>query len=215
MLAIEPLLPDPTGAAALAGAQAVLLTSAAAVGPLARATARRDLPVLAVGDATAAAAADAGFSRTSSADGDVRDLAALVRGTLDPAAGPLVHAAGARRAGDLAGMLAEAGFEVATLALYRAVSAERLPAAAAAGLAAGEIGYAAFFSPQTARTFARLTEDVGVADKLACVTAVAMSANVAAALAHLAWRRLLVAERPTAAALLAKLVAAERAATPG
>lgn len=215
MLSIEPLAPDPSGAALLDAAQAVLLTSPAAVAPLAQATARRDLPVIAVGDATAAAAAEAGFTLTSSADGDVNDLAAFVRARLEPAAGPLVHAAGARRAGDLAGMLAAAGFEIATLVLYHAVPADRLPAPAAAALAAGEIGYAAFFSPQTARTFARLTEDVGVADKLACVTAVAMSANVAAALAHLAWRRLLVAERPTAAALLAKLVAAKQDATPG
>src|SRR5690606_24915182 len=70
----------------LDGVQALLLTSANGVRALARHSHRRDLPVLAVGDATACAARAAGFSDVRSADGDVHDLEALVVAQLSPQA---------------------------------------------------------------------------------------------------------------------------------
>jgi uroporphyrinogen-III synthase len=79
---IAPLLtivPVPNAAQALAdalvGAQALLVTSANGARHLAGASTRRELPVFAVGDASAAAARLAGFRAVASAGGDVADLA--------------------------------------------------------------------------------------------------------------------------------------------
>ena len=77
---IEPLLEItnlPQAALDLDGVQAVLLTSANGARALAQATTRRDLTVLAVGPATAAAASDAGFTQVETAAGDVNALAGL------------------------------------------------------------------------------------------------------------------------------------------
>src|SRR5690348_13331331 len=77
---IEPLLQIGfrEGAAPdLAGAQALLFTSANGARACAAASPRRDLPVLAVGDATARAARELGYVRVESAGGDVEDLARL------------------------------------------------------------------------------------------------------------------------------------------
>ena len=65
-----------------------IATAAAANGAraLARATQRRDLPVLAVGDATARAAREAGFESVTSAGGDVGDLAPLAAARCAPSA---------------------------------------------------------------------------------------------------------------------------------
>ena len=63
---------------ALIGAQALLFTSANGARIFAAASPRRELPVFAVGDASAAAARIAGFRTVTSAGGDVTDLAALV-----------------------------------------------------------------------------------------------------------------------------------------
>jgi uroporphyrinogen-III synthase len=71
----------------LAGVQAVLLTSANGARALAQRTTRRDLGVLAVGDATAATARALGFDAVESADGNVEDLANLVRMRLRPEGG--------------------------------------------------------------------------------------------------------------------------------
>ncbi len=78
----------------LAGAQAVLFTSANGVRAFAAASPRRELPVLAVGDASAAAARIAGFRSVASAGGDIEDLVELVAAHLSPQGGALVHAAG-------------------------------------------------------------------------------------------------------------------------
>src|SRR5665213_3569086 len=82
---LEPLLAirqAPDAAALLAGLlpgiQALLFTSANGLRAFALASSRRDIAVLAVGDATAQAARDAGFVDIESAEGDVADLADLV-----------------------------------------------------------------------------------------------------------------------------------------
>src|SRR5262249_16960111 len=93
---IEPLLSIRTLPGAetdVAGVQALLFTSSNGVRAFAELSPRRDLPCFAVGDATAAAARGAGFDRVESAGGDVRDLTRLVAEKLQPAGGPLFHAA--------------------------------------------------------------------------------------------------------------------------
>ncbi|MBV9201420.1 MAG: uroporphyrinogen-III synthase, partial [Alphaproteobacteria bacterium] len=71
---VEPLIAihyHAPGAIDLAGAQAVLCTSANGVRALARGSGERGIPLFAVGDATAARARAEGFRRVESAGGDV------------------------------------------------------------------------------------------------------------------------------------------------
>jgi uroporphyrinogen-III synthase len=205
---IEPLLAivgDPDARArlvpALEGCRALLFTSTNGVASFAAASERRDLRAFAVGDGTAAAARQAGFSEVESAQGDVEALAALVAARLAPGAGPLVHVSGHAVAGDLAGRLAGLGFAVRTLPLYRAIPAETLGAAAAA-IRAGQIDAALFFSPRTAATFVRLARAAGIERDGARTVAIALSAAVASELEGSGWRQILVAEEPTEAAVL-------------
>lgn len=190
---------------ALIGAQAVLFTSANGARIFAGASARRELPAFAVGDASAAAARLAGFRSVMSAGGDVADLAALVAARLAPQQGALVHVAGSEVAGDLAGALGAAGFTVRRAVVYAAPAATALEPATAAALARGELALALFFSPRTAATFVRLAAAAGVGPACGALTAIALSPAVATALGELAWRRVAVARAPTQPALLAAL----------
>jgi len=192
------------------GLQGILLTSANGARALAdrlggAIAAWRELPVWAVGEASAAVARAEGFTRVESADGDVAALAELVSQQADPGAGRLLQAAAASLAGDLAGDLARRGFAVEKQVLYDALPAERLSEAAGRELAQGRVALALFFSPRTASTFVRLAEAAGLAGQCAGATAVALSPAVAAALAGLPWRRMVVADRPRQSALLAAL----------
>jgi uroporphyrinogen-III synthase len=133
---------------------AVLLTSANALGAmagLASHSAWRDLPIFAVGERTAQAAREHHFTAVISANGNVDDLADLVTARLKPSA-RLLYLAGEARSGDLAGALRAKGFDVATVAVYRAVVAQTLPDAAAAALAAGIDGVL-HFSRRSAEGF--------------------------------------------------------------
>jgi uroporphyrinogen-III synthase len=205
---IEPLLaihfadaPPPD----LAGVQAILCTSANGVRALARLSGDRQLPLFAVGDASAAAARAAGFARVASAGGDVRDLARLVGARLSPAGGRVLHVSGRDVAGDLAGLLRAQGFAVERAVLYEARPAMALSAATTAALAAREVDFALFFSPRTAAIFARLVTQAGLAAAMAGVAAIALSRAADAALGPLRFRARCVAARPDQPSLLAAL----------
>lgn len=186
----------------LSGVQGLLATSANGVRAFARASARRDISIFAVGDATARTAAEAGFAEVHSASGDVEALAALVVARLDPAAGALLHAAGTRLAGDLSGRLAKAGFEVRRAVLYRAAEAQALPETAGLGLRDGAVDSVLFFSPRTAASFVTLVRAAGLEKCLEGADVFCLSAAVAGEAEALAWRRVHVAAGPTQDALL-------------
>ena len=201
---LEPLLEIVPVAGAridLAGVQAVMLTSANGARALAAATDIRDITVLAVGAATAAAAA--GFARVEAAGGDVAALADLASAVCDAAAGPLVHVAGSHVAGDLAGRLSERGFTLRRETLYTAERAEALSVGAVVALRQGAIDAVLLFSPRTAGSFVTLAARAGVTADLARVRALCLSAAVAEAAGTVAWRAINVAARPDQEALLA------------
>ena len=185
--------------------QGVLATSANGIRALARLVSWRDLPVWAVGDASAREADSLGFVTVHRAAGDVATLADLVAGRADPAAGPLLHVAAQHLAGDLAGALASRGFAVEKAVLYEAEPAADLSPALIAALAEGRLSVALFFSPRTAATFARLAEQRGIGESLRRIKALALSPAVAETLKPLPWGAVAVAERPDQAALLTLL----------
>lgn len=183
------------------GAQAVLLPSAAAITALAEAC-RPDLPVLAVGEGTAAAARAAGFLNVAAASGDASALAALASARLDPAAGPLLLAAGRGYGDELAADLSARGFAVSRRDAYEACEAAALPDAARAALAGGAVRAALFLSPRSARAFLSMLRTAGLCDAATGIRALALSGRVAHALAGLPWGGLDVAPRPDQDALL-------------
>jgi len=210
---VEPLLTIrslPDAPLDLDGVQALLFTSANGVRALAEvAGARgvsgwRDLPVCAVGNATATAARGAGFTRIESAAGDVVALARLVAARLDPTAGPVFHAAGSVVAGDLSGLLEQAGFTVRRAVLYEAKPADQLSPSTVTALANGAFDLVLFFSPRTAATFVTLARAAGEGVVGGCrkATALCLSPAVAAALGELPWRSVEVAAQPELPALL-------------
>ena len=205
---IEPLMQvhylAPT-ALDLRGVQAVLCTSANGVRALAQATDEREVPLLAVGDATAVRAHSEGFTMVESAGGDVGDLARLVAARLRPRDGPLLHIAGNVVAGDIGAALREQGFAVERRVLYEARPAAALSSTTIEALRTGSIGFALFYSPRTAAIFAELAAVAAVAECCATIMAVSISRPTDAGLAGLRWFDRRVAERPNQSSLLEAL----------
>lgn len=171
---VEPLLQVRRLAPALdlADVAALAFTSANGVGAFADLRDERHLPVFAVGEATAEAARAAGFAEVRSAGGDVAALADLIAAA--PPAGPVLHAAARRPAGDLAGALAARGVTARSAAVYETVATP----AAGDPAAAGEAGIVLLHSPRAARLLAAL---VGRRPR-ASLRAACLSPSVAAAL---------------------------------
>lgn len=182
---------------------ALLFTSANGVKNFGRAFPAGSQTVYAVGEATAEAARKLGFRDVHAAGGDVEKLSQIVRQSRRPDQGALLHVAGETLAGDLKASLEAEGFAVRRETFYRAAPLDRLNPTEAARFEAGEYRAALFFSPRSAAIFVGLAEKAGLARAAASCAAIALSQNVAAALAPLPWRAIRTAVHPEETAMIA------------
>jgi uroporphyrinogen-III synthase len=199
---MEVLVPDGPELPLL-GVQAVLATSANGVRALAKRTSRRDVVVFAVGPQTAEAARALGFAGVFSAEGDSAALAEFVADNLDPAKGPLLHAAGAETAGRLSQALQSRDFSVETIVLYEAVPVPALPQLAEGVLTDGTLDGVLLFSPRSAKIFAGLVTEAKLVQACERVAAYCISAATAAALNPVIFSRVTVAGAPNQESMLA------------
>lgn len=184
---------------------AVLLTSANAAFAL---EAYADIPVFAVGEATARAARAVGAGTVTTAEGEWQSLARLLAGPDGPPAGArLLHLAGAELRGDLAGAARAAGFVVERRVVYAARPAHWLDAPTVDLLVQGELDAVLFFSPAHATIWRRLIDRAALADQLFGLMALALSHAVAEPLRTLPWRAIHVAATPEVARLIDHLEA--------
>lgn len=183
---------------------AILLTSANGLGGIAsfeQASPWRGVPIFAVGDVTAKAAREIGFTHVTSAGGNVNDLIKLVTAVLKPPA-RLLYLAGEERSGDLAGALRDRDFEVDLVVAYRLISAHVFPEVAAAAFAAG-IDAVLHFSRAAAETFLHAARNSNLlAAALNEPIHLCMSEQVAAPLREAGAMRVQIAARPNEDALL-------------
>ena len=147
-----------------------------------------------VGDATAAAAAVAGY-QAQSAGGNARDLAELV--IQSGAAGPMLHVRGQEVTGHLAKMLNSAGIETHETLVYRQ-DALPLSAEARALLAGDNPVIAPLYSPRTARL---LSQELLAIPPVARLSVAAISPAAARSVTFTPWQ-LSVAARPDGEAML-------------
>ena len=196
----EPLLrivPAGLDPGVLTKPQAVLLTSANASRELIKIPGvRRDLPVFAVGSATAAPLQAAGFSNVQAAGGTAVGLIAHVLQKIDPQAGRLLYLSGSEISRDLSAGLAPAGFSVDRVIAYHACAADRLSERTLHEMSWNRIDGAVFLSARTAATFCSLVIAAGHKEACARMTAVTMSDQVAQALQPAGFRQVVVAESP-------------------
>jgi uroporphyrinogen-III synthase len=162
----------------------------------------RDVPAFAVGDRTAQAMREQGFTAVTSAAGDVNDLADLIVARLTPPA-RLLYLAGEERVGDLAGMLRAKNFAVDLVQVYRVVAARTLPPTAAAALN-GEIDGVLHFSRRSAEAFLTAARNSGLLEAaLRKPVHYCLSDRIAEPLREAGAADVRAAERPDEAALLA------------
>lgn len=172
----------------LTGVDALAFTSINAVAAFSVLSPDRTRPVLAVGDATARAATEAGFARVRSADGDLDALAALIRAETNGLS--ILHPCAAEPAGDLSALVGGQA-RVRALPLYQTVPTDETEPTS--------WGAVLIHSPRAARVLAALGPRT--ADRLAC----AISPAAARPLEALGFAELRVAAAPVEAALLETL----------
>src|SRR5215212_4693297 len=109
------------------------------------------LPAFTVGNQSASAARNAGFSRVEACGRDAVGLADHIASTQDPKAGAVLYVSGRDSASDFTGLLKSSGFDV-----RRVVAYEAWPASALAPAVREGADVVMIFSPRTARVWAAL-----------------------------------------------------------
>lgn len=209
LLHIEPVDPGPIECEDV---QAILATSRHALEGLVRHVsleAIRNLPVIAVGGATAREAHDLGFTQVSAGSGGAAELLPTILDRCAPGKGVVLQPSAEEIAVDLTADLVAAGIELRRVVVYRSVAANSLATETNAALADGTIEAVILLSARTASAFATLA---GEAIRRRCkpLPAFCLSTSVARPLAGLPGIALRVSSRPGTQELLALI---EREAT--
>ena len=164
-----------------------------------------EIPAFAVGGRTADAAVAQGFENVISADGDVGDLARVMKTNL-PAGARVLYIAGEERSGDLAGELGAAGIEVVTRVVYRAVAVKNFPPDVREALTSGWLDGVLHFSRRSAATYIDCAAAAGITGKALAPTHYCLSVQVAAPLEAAGAKAIRIAGAPTEAALISLVI---------
>lgn len=202
---VEPLLRIAfTGAALPPGPfDAAVVTSSNAVAAIAARPADRfvlDLPMLAVGRRTAAAARQAGFASVDVAGRDVAGLLEAVRARW-PGPRRILYLAGEDRTADLGALLAPLGHDVVVSVVYDAVREDRFTQGTQEALMSGEVGAVLHYSARTAQAYVECSRGI-VSPVKPDLLHLCLSRRVGDVLRSAGAARVLVAERPEEEALL-------------
>ncbi|WP_417454968.1 uroporphyrinogen-III synthase [Kiloniella sp.] len=190
----------------LSDVQAVLFTSANGVRAYQLNSKDRSLPALCVGQSSAEAARECGFERVYSANGDVGDLAKLVRAKLSTKSGVLLHPAASKIAGDLQVDLDQFGYVYRREILYEAMSSKVLLQQTCQMLKENKINEISFFSPRSSKVFLALVSQENLVSSLEGLTIYCLSKAVADCFEQICGVKLLVSEQPNRADMI-KLIA--------
>lgn len=172
----------------LDGAQALVITSRNALRALATHPERDralELPLFAVGEATAWAAREVGFSEVTIGPGTGAGLQPIICSEVHPDNGPLVHVGAEKVAFDLKGALEEDGFELRRAILYRSHPVDSLSEDIVSDLKSGAFDGVLLLSPRTARTFARLATRYGLVTEAKGLVCYCLSKAIAETVAPL------------------------------
>lgn len=160
------------------GVQALAFTSRHGVRAFVAANPWRDVPAFAVGQVTAKALADAGFTEIITAAGEGVSLLAMLRAQLSPAGGEVVHVGGHSLAVDIAAQMRQSGFAASHVPMYRTRALSGLPAESQIELRAGRIGTILLYSAEGARVLGVIVDAAGCGAQARAAKALCLSPSV-------------------------------------
>ncbi len=187
--------------------QAILATSANGVRALAqnRKHLGDNIPLLAIGAATAREARGKGFAPVSTASGDANSLIELATRQCRPEDGELLHVCGRDISVDIVSLLRTRGFSARRATLYEARAAERLDDSVATAIREKYIKGVLFYSRRTAEVWNGLVRAADLREHCINITAYCLAPSAADAAADLPFQDIITAPHPNEAEMLTLL----------
>ena len=187
--------------------QAILATSANGVRALARHRKHLsgDVPLLAIGKATAQEAHSRGFAPVSVASGDANSLVELAMQQCRRDAGELLHVCGRDISVDIVSLLQARDFSARRITLYEARASEHLDDTVITAIRKRYIKGILFYSRRTAEIWNELVCASGLREHCVDITAYCLAPSAADAAARLPFRDILTARNPGETEIIALL----------
>jgi len=176
----------------------LIFTSRHGVSCFAAQTSQRHWPVICVGDGTATAAQDMGFSKAQSASGRAQDVIDWVRENWSLSA-HITHISGVHQRGDIIETLEHLGYKSTRQDIYYDSLAASVDPREQSSLGAEPDDYVLLYSPRGAAAF------VALGLQTAQMSLISLSAAIDAGLGDIPCDRRLIAEKPTELSLFAHL----------
>lgn len=154
-------------------------------------------PLFIVGKETAALFKAAGFNKIVATAEQSADLPRLIKASVAPNAGALVHITSEHAHTEFYDPLLDAGFGIDQRIVYSADAAKQFDAATLKALNDNALNGVVFYSARTAEIFNSLITASGQGGALKRLTAFCLSDAVAAALDKASWKSVITAKSPT------------------
>ncbi len=184
---------------------ALVMTSANSCRAAAKHPRRKEfmtLPVFVVGRYSADTARAAGFADVTSAGGNAKELAKLLKARFSARDRRLLYLAGEDRAADLAGEAAAQGVLLKTVVIYRAIKVMQFPPSARDAIANGEIDGVMHFSRRSAEAYLNCAAAAGILDKALAPFHYCLSPQVARPLTEAGAKTVRISPRPDKPAMM-------------
>lgn len=159
--------------------QAILATSKHAISAFAELTGVRSVPLVTVGRTTGSYALHHGFYNVVFANGTAKSLVSFISGGYSPENGRLLYIRGKDVSTDIATQLEAEKFIVDSVIVYEAKRARKLSEQLCKAITENKISSVAFYSQNTAKTYARLVKNSGIVQHHETITALCMSQAIA------------------------------------
>jgi uroporphyrinogen-III synthase len=157
----------------------------------------RDLPLFAVGAATARQAQEFGFSEIHQGPGRAIDLIPVINAEYEKIPNPqLFHPGGAKKAFDLAPHLRKSGIELVELVVYESRLCKNLTQSAIEAITSAKLGGVILMSPRTAEHFRKLVIDNHLEKEMSHIPCLCLSPKVAKALKNMPCKEKPIARAP-------------------
>lgn len=159
-------------------------------------------PMFIVGKETAALFKAAGYTKIAATAEQSADLPRLIKASVAPNAGALVHITSEHAHTEFYDTLLDAGFGIDQRIVYSANAAKQFDAATLKALSDNTLSGVLFYSARTAEIFNSLIAASGHGGFLKRLTAFCLSDAVATALDKPAWKSVIAAKSPTHQSML-------------
>ena len=182
--------------------QAYIITSANSIKALLKLKPDMEIPLFAVGNASAVTARNSGFKTVYSADGDADDLAKLVDDILSPKEGDLLYITGKTQSGNLVQKLSSLGFGCHEVFVYETIPRRSLSRSTVAAIKNDKVGTILLYSSKTAEVIVTLIRKSRLVRQCKKITIICLSEGIASVAKKLKWYNVLVSDKPTQESML-------------